>query len=329
MIASLITNNIVDEHVDSEHVLKESKTATLFQTPEYLSGWSLFFLPDKNEILKIIVTENEKPIGIGIFRRQNNRLTFLGTDQIGDNHDLVTDFGDIVAVLGKEQTVWQEIIKEAKAHGIQEMVLDYVREFSPSFEVLKALGFVVSEMIDHGQPDPAPFIDLPKIFDEYLLKLKRKERHEFKRKLRRLESETYQIVVSQNPNLDIDEFIRLHKASTGDKDRFMTKKMEGFFKQIVRVLSPKGLIDLLFMQIDGKNVSSIISFVWQNEYWLYNSGFDRDYTNLAVGFLLKALSVKYAIAKGYKRYNFLRGNERYKYDLGAKDERLYKMKINF
>jgi CelD/BcsL family acetyltransferase involved in cellulose biosynthesis len=161
------------------------------------------------------------------------------------------------------------------------------------------------------------------------LKLKRKERHEFKRKLRRLESETYQIVVSQNPNLDIDEFIRLHKASTGDKDRFMTKKMEGFFKQIVRVLSPKGLIDLLFMQIDGKNVSSIISFVWQNEYWLYNSGFDRDYTNLAVGFLLKALSVKYAIAKGYKRYNFLRGNERYKYDLGAKDERLYKMKINF
>ena len=64
-----------------------------------------------------------------------------------------------------------------------------------------------------------------------------------------------------------------------------------------------------------------------NEWWLYNSGYDPSYSFYSVGLLLKAQSIHWAIEQGKKKYDFLRGNERYKYDLGAKNLRLYRIEI--
>ena len=44
---------------------------------------------------------------------------------------------------------------------------------------------------------------------------------------------------------------------------------------------------------------------------------------------MNALLIKEAIDKGIKVFDFLRGNERYKYDLGAKDVQLFRIKFDF
>jgi len=43
--------------------------------------------------------------------------------------------------------------------------------------------------------------------------------------------------------------------------------------------------------------------------------------------LLHAYKIKDAIEKRKKTYDFMRGTERYKYDLGGKDMKLYKIEL--
>jgi CelD/BcsL family acetyltransferase involved in cellulose biosynthesis len=46
---------------------------------------------------------------------------------------------------------------------------------------------------------------------------------------------------------------------------------------------------------------------------------------LSVGLINKAFSIQAAIEEGRESFNFLKGDERYKYDLGAHDESLFDM----
>ncbi|MBI3384644.1 GNAT family N-acetyltransferase [Candidatus Gottesmanbacteria bacterium] len=327
MVTYKITAGLETYLNEWNRLIENSHTATVFQTPEYLLSWRESFVSQK-EVLLISIFEDLEVIGIAVFRKQADKATLLGTDRIGLGGDLVTDFGDIIAKEGKEKEIWKEVLLALGKNGIKEVVLDYIRQTSPSFTALTKLGHSHEEMLDNAIPDVSPSLDLPKTFNDYLNLLERKNRHELQRKLRRLENTGYDIRVSAKAT-DITEFIRLHKASTLTKDRFMNSEMVNFFTKIAKGLFSKGFIDLVFMEVEGKSVASTLSFLWKREYWLYNSGFDRNYKDLAVGLLLKGLTIKRAIDLGYNKYNFLRGNERYKYDLGAIDEKLYKIIIQF
>ena len=70
-----------------------------------------------------------------------------------------------------------------------------------------------------------------------------------------------------------------------------------------------------------------MTFANQDELWLYNSGFDPEFSFYSTGVVLKALSIKKAVEDGKKKYDFLRGGERYKYELGAKDLQLFRIEM--
>jgi CelD/BcsL family acetyltransferase involved in cellulose biosynthesis len=48
---------------------------------------------------------------------------------------------------------------------------------------------------------------------------------------------------------------------------------------------------------------------------------------LSVGLLNKALCIREAIEEGRRAFDFLRGSERYKYDLGGTDRLLYRIAV--
>ena len=68
------------------------------------------------------------------------------------------------------------------------------------------------------------------------------------------------------------------------------------------------------------------TMTWDQVRDLYNSGFDKEKYD-SVGLYIKALNIKQAIAHGKKTYNFLQGNERYKYELGAHDFFVYTIEM--
>ena len=128
----------------------------------------------------------------------------------------MTDFGDIIAVSGREKEVWEGVVGEMRNLGIKEIELDYLREFSLSYKILSEIGYPCSQMLANNVPDVSPFLDLPKTYEEYLAGLSGKNRHELKRKQRRLEELGFKIVKSGNSTEDVREFIRLHRESTPD-----------------------------------------------------------------------------------------------------------------
>ena len=60
---------------------------------------------------------------------------------------------------------------------------------------------------------------------------------------------------------------------------------------------------------------------------MYNSGFDPAFADLSVGLLLKATTIRDAIERGLDSFEFLRGDEQYKYHLGGVDQAVYRMTV--
>ena len=123
------------------------------------------------------------------------------------------------------------------------------------------------------------------------------------------------------------DFFRLHRASSAEKHAFMTPERERFFLDIAIELASQGRFKLYFLEVDGIRAASCICFDYGDSYLLYNSGYEPSYASLSVGLINKALCIQDAIEKGKRSFEFLRGRERYKYNLGGKDRAIYKMVV--
>ncbi len=70
-------------------------------------------------------------------------------------------------------------------------------------------------------------------------------------------------------------------------------------------------------------------FDYNNTVFLYNNGYDPQYSFLSVGLISKALCIKASIERGRGKFDFLKGAEEYKYRLGGKEVNLYSCQISF
>lgn len=301
-------------------ILSDFSTTNPFLTFWYLDNFIKHFSSREN-IFLLGFYSDENNIGYGAFEKIDNKIDFLGMKPVLNGQE-VTDYGDIVldpSYRDNHKEVWDEIVKWLSQNGIQSLQLDYIREDSQTYELFK--NHVNEQII-------APYILLPKTWDEYLESLDRVDRKELKRKLRRLETVLYTYrSIDTSIQSDFEEFIRLHKLSSGEKDEFMSDEMKQFFWDLITVEKKEWKITLSFLQIGGKNTASLMSFENSESILGYNSGHDPSFNYYSVGLLLHAYKIKEAIEKGMKIYDFMRGTERYKYDLGGKDMRLYKMEI--
>ena len=261
----------------------------LFQTQEYLEVFKRHFC-------------QEKDVVDGVWEVYQDKLILLGMQPV---------------LGGEEVTDYAKTDIKDLPQGYKKIQLDYVREDSETFKSLRGDSSQVERQ------EVAPYIDLPKTWEEYLEGLKRKYRKELKRKIKRLEAIGHEVTQEDN----LGEFVRLHRLSDPAKNKFMSEPMARFFQDVYEAKIPGWQSKLAFLKIEGKYAAGIMSFVSEDEYWLYNSGFDPEYSFYSVGFLLKAWSIRQAIEDGKKKYDFLRGSERYKYELGAKDLQLYRIMI--
>ena len=70
-----------------------------------------------------------------------------------------------------------------------------------------------------------------------------------------------------------------------------------------------------------------MGFVYRGKLLLYNSGYDPAENALSPGFVMMGEEVRLAIQQGMSEVDFLRGDEKYKYDLGAKDRQLVHLTV--
>jgi CelD/BcsL family acetyltransferase involved in cellulose biosynthesis len=116
---------------------------------------------------------------------------------------------------------------------------------------------------------------------------------------------------------DLKVFIDMHRGAEGMKGHFMKPEIATFFERVARAFMELDWLRLDLLEIGGKAIASTFSFELDGTFYLYNSAYEPDMARLSPGFVLVTELIKRSIEKGLTRFDFLRGPERYKYQLGA------------
>jgi CelD/BcsL family acetyltransferase involved in cellulose biosynthesis len=175
-------------------------------------------------------------------------------------------------------------------------------------------------------------LDLPPTWQDYLGTLTQKQRHEVRRKLRRLGEGghvNYRILERESAFQFMATFLRLFRENGEDKATFLTAQMESFFLSMAKAMSQAGLLRLGILELNEFPVAAVICFDYHNTVYLYNNGYDPEYRFLSIGVISKVLCIKDSIERGRGRFDFLKGAEEYKHRLGGKEVHLYGCQISF
>lgn len=307
-----------------EQILPECVTDTVFVTPWWHKiWWDNFGGPGDPCILSVY--DDGELLGIAPLMSDGDRLTFLGDKDLSDYFDFVVPEDRVDRFF---PVLWEHL----SAADWATLDLPSLPSGSPTLEHLPSLARNANMSVVIEEEETTPKAELPSTWDEFLAGLRKKDRHELRRKIRRLDREnTHRQYVADDGevlNGSMQDFFRLLKASREDKNEFLTPERETFFLDIARESVNRGQFVLSFLEVDGENVAACICFDYGGDYLLYNSGYDPSYSRLSVGLINKALSLQSAIEEGRKTFNFLKGNERYKYNLGGQDELVFRLTIS-
>ena len=169
-------------------------------------------------------------------------------------------------------------------------------------------------------------------FEGYLGTLGKKERHEARRKLRRAEAAGEVLLErSANPVADLDAFVDLHQKRWGELGLFPPTPggdhSRTFFRRLLELAAGDGTIQLHFLTVAGRRIAAGVWFEDADAWYLYNAGVDPDARDLSPGVLMSAKAIEAAIAAGRRRFDYLRGDEPYKYEWGAVDEPIQRVLV--
>jgi len=99
----------------------------------------------------------------------------------------------------------------------------------------------------------------------------------------------------------------------------MTPNVERFFRDIADALAPLGRLRLGVLRAHDEDAAVLFAFAYRGTLALYNAAYDPALASLSIGIVSHAWAIREAIGERLDTYDLLRGDEPYKYDLGATD----------
>ena len=307
-----------------EDALTGSSSNFIFLTPAWQRIWWEEF--GKGSQLQLTTIPVDSAVGIAPLMLTEGVLSLIG------NTDLF-DYRDFIVPGGAEEEFFRSLLDRLEPLRWESIEMPSLREGSPTLDVLPSVareewGYQVHVEAEDNSPGMA----LPSTWDEFVSSLSKKDRHELRRKVRRLQGAgAVRLDVLTEPQAvddSMDDFFNLLRKSRRDKSKFLTDERERFFRRMARELAEKDQVRLHFLELDGVRVASALCLDYDGSIYLYNSGYDPDYSALSVGLVGKAYCIKDAIESGREYFDFLRGSESYKYHLGGADRAIYAMTIS-
>ena len=318
-------------------LLETSVTNAPFLRFEYLSTWwSTRGGGEWNtdtELAVITAHENGELLGIAPLFLVTNRddqpaLMLLGSIEI-------SDYLDLIVSSDKHQAFVMGLINWLKSnYEAAWQALDWYNlpEDSPTLSVLKTVSTQYEWDYAETIYQPSPFIPLPGDFETYLSGIDKKQRHEIRRKIRRAEDSNRSVrwyIVADGNKLDseMDGFLAL-MAHDPEKEAFLTGPMREQLKNSVHAAFNAGYLQLAFLEVDGEKACAYLNFDYDNKIWVYNSGLDRRFMDLSVGWVLLGYLLEWANDHKRVEFDFLRGDEDYKYKFGGQKRHVMRVKIS-
>ena len=243
----------------------------------------------------------------------------------------VCDYQDIVTAPGQEVPVVQALFDYLAAQNLRRLELGTLR---PDAALLKGLDAVMAKQpfsIERVSEDVTYETPLPEDWEAYLLELNGKQRHEIRRKLRRLETHGAFAFRPADSNGalegETERFLQLFRMNRADKAQFMNPAMSAYFSDLIAALAGHHFLRLFFLEVEARSAATVLCFDYGDVRYLYNSGYDAQFHDLSVGLISKLFSIQSGIDAGCRRFDFLKGDEVYKKRIGGQQVPLYQCTI--
>jgi CelD/BcsL family acetyltransferase involved in cellulose biosynthesis len=100
----------------------------------------------------------------------------------------------------------------------------------------------------------------------------------------------------------------------GGSSAVKTAEQKGFTFDVAAELARAGMTRFEEIWLEGECRASLFGFESGDCHYFFLSGFDQAWSKYSLGFTLLWLSIREASRRGLKMYDFLRGDENYKFD---------------
>ena len=303
-------------------LMPDSSVDSVFVAPHVQRIWWRHFGSGLRQLV-LYGSDGPDPLGLAPLAYHGATLRFIGGDDLFDYHDFPVRKGREPLFFG----LLCDYLAKLEWDAVE---LSSIPDGSPTLTCLPAAAKAEGIEVELTPGQVTPVALLPASWEEYVSGLGRKARHELRRKLRRLEGAngSGQHLCSDDELADrMEQFLHLMRSSSPDKDAFLNPGRVAFFKDLAAELSGVGQFRLYMLEYQGRPVAACICLDYGDSYLLYNSGYDPEFSALSVGLLNKAYSIRDAIECGKRSFNFLKGNERYKYDLGGLDREVWNVRL--
>ena len=315
------------EKSEWDRLVEQSPTNVPFLRYGYLRNWWQFKgggqWPENTQLKLLSFIKDDTLTGIAPFFRvgdnETETLHLLGSVEISDYLDFISPANQI-------DTLVEELFKYLNSEGnlqFKKIVLVNVPGNSPTLPVLEKTAGRFEWKVEIENAYHTPSIKLTDNWEAYLAGIDKKQRHEIRRKIRRLNEDAERLnwyIVSEKELLE-DEFEALLEMMALDrqKAKFLTSKMRKQMHALTQWAFIAGYLQLSFLTINGEKASGYICFDYNNRIFVYNSGFDMKFSFYSPGWVHLSYLIQHAIENNKHSFDFMRGDETYKYHFGASD----------
>jgi CelD/BcsL family acetyltransferase involved in cellulose biosynthesis len=119
----------------------------------------------------------------------------------------------------------------------------------------------------------------------------------------------------------MDALIELHSArwkKIGESGMITANHSEAFLHEVANLLAARGALRIFTVRFSNRIAAILLALCSQTTIFSYLSAFDPQHENFGFGRELLVQAFRYAHEAGYRSWNFLRGNEAYKFSWGAR-----------
>lgn len=171
----------------------------------------------------------------------------------------------------------------------------------------------------------SPFVSLPSSYDEYLqTRLSANTRQKVRRYQRKVASSDDIRIVESTPATrvrDLDALTGYWRTRWAERKGKKVDTLAHKYRKILEQGLEAGIMYMPVLLHNDRPVAVLATFVDREKKCLlfFVAGRDQSWKTLPSGLLLHMHSINWAIANGFETYDLLRGDEQYKYSLGAED----------
>lgn len=308
------------------HLVRAVPWATAFHTPAWQAALARPFIRAGRFRLLTIHDGGEV---VGVLPLQLNPGGVVET--LGS---MISDYLEPLVSDKKTGAVWTSMMRAlAQLPGIDvtQVVLHNIRPECVSMATITTAALRCGFAAVPEGVSVTTRVPLAATWDEYLARLGGHDRKEIRRKIRNAQTKAGAELVVPTSEADViaclDRVFGYMRHAGGAKGMKAQWTYRPLFKRAAAGLIAAGKLRVYSLRLNGADAAGLICFPSANGPQLWAAGFDPTLCKLSPGIVLFGLAIQHAISERAEHFDLLRGQQRYKSELGAVESPIHRITL--